>query len=117
MVSRRKLANIVIACDAVICLIFACNIWWLGRSISLEQYYINKDSVQMTDYAVRVKNLPEDGEGYANLDDLQAQLEEHIARVVEHQPPVYSEEQQSQFVKPWEIASFHFAQAGFERYE
>lgn len=36
IVSRRKLANIVIACDAIICLMFAINIVWLARSITNE---------------------------------------------------------------------------------
>lgn len=36
VVSRRKLANIVIACDAIICIMFAINIMWLARSITNE---------------------------------------------------------------------------------
>ena len=53
-VSRRRLANIVIACDALICILFAVNTLWLGRGISTEQYVIEKKYVQMTDYAVRI---------------------------------------------------------------
>ena len=40
-VPRNRLSNIVIACDALICLIFAVNIVWLGRSITAEQYNEN----------------------------------------------------------------------------
>ena len=31
--SRTRLANIVIACDALICLLWAINTCWLGRAI------------------------------------------------------------------------------------
>ena len=44
-ISRRVLANIVIACDALICIMFAINIVWLNRSISVEQYYVDKEFV------------------------------------------------------------------------
>jgi len=59
----------VIACDALICILFVINIAWLNRSISLEQYYVDKEFVQMTDFSVRVKNLPSKNSGA--FDDLE----------------------------------------------
>ena len=59
----------MIACDVLICILFAINIAWLNRSISLEQYYVDKEFVQMTDFSVRVKNLPSKNSGA--FDDLE----------------------------------------------
>ena len=58
-INRTRLANICIACDALICIIFAVNILWVARAITVEQYVVDKKYVQMTDFAVRVKNLPQ----------------------------------------------------------
>lgn len=44
-VSRARLANIVIACDALICIIFAVNTWWLGKAIDNEQLRIDNKFV------------------------------------------------------------------------
>ena len=66
-VSRARVANIVIACDAIICLAFILNTAWLGRSINQEQYDVDKKYVHMTDFAVRIKNLP-GKEYYEKLD-------------------------------------------------
>ena len=35
-VSKKELANIVIVCDALICMIFAANIYWLSHKIQRE---------------------------------------------------------------------------------
>lgn len=56
--TRRRLANIVISCDAIICLIFVINILWMNKAISNEQHDVDKKFVHMTDFTVRVKNLP-----------------------------------------------------------
>jgi hypothetical protein len=62
----------VISCDALICILFAINILWTARSISLEQYLQDKSYVQMPDFAVRVKNLPKSQEGFDSMDQLAA---------------------------------------------
>ena len=77
----------MIACDVLICILFAINIAWLNRSISLEQYYVDKEFVHMTDFAVEVKNLPSKNSGaFDDLEQLKAQLSRHISDVVANEP-------------------------------
>lgn len=42
---RTKLANIVIGCDAVICLLWIINIFWLSRAFYSEQADVDKNYV------------------------------------------------------------------------
>jgi len=78
-INRTSLANIVIACDALICILFAINTCWLARSVSVEQYEVDHQFVQMNDFSVRVKNLPSKGSGaFEDLDQLKAQLLLHL---------------------------------------
>ena len=77
----------MIACDVLICILFAINIAWLNRSISLEQYYVDKEFVHMTDFAVEVKNLPSKNLGaFDDLEQLKALLYRHISDVVANEP-------------------------------
>jgi len=69
--NRTRLANIVISCDAIICIIFIINIMWMNRAINTEQFDVDKKFVHMTDFAVRVKNLPHKP-SFDNLDQLKA---------------------------------------------
>ena len=57
-IERHRLANIVIVCDAIICIIWVINTMWVGRSINVEKFIVDSEFVQMTDFAVRIKNLP-----------------------------------------------------------
>ena len=57
--NRTELANIVIGCDALICIVWLINICWMGRAINNEQHEIDEDFVHIVDFAVRIKNLPE----------------------------------------------------------
>ena len=69
--TRTRLTNIVILCDALICVVFALNTCWLSRAISSEQHDVEKKFVQMTDFAVRVKGLPEKS-AFDSFDQLRA---------------------------------------------
>lgn len=71
-IPRFRLSNIVICCDAIICILFAINACWLGRAITNEQYSVDVQYVQMQDFSVRVKNLPKDKFKYETLDQLKA---------------------------------------------
>lgn len=73
-ISRQRLANIVIACDAIICLIWVINTMWLGRSISIEQHIVDSKYVSMPDFSVRIKNLPEESFYNKSPEELAAQL-------------------------------------------
>ena len=111
---RTTLANIVIACDAAICLIWAINIAWLARAIRREQHIVDLQFVQITDFAVRIKNLPEKDK-YDSLDQLKAQLELHIKDVVSKEPQAYRGKEDAE-VDPTEIVNIHFAQKNFGKY-
>ena len=86
--SRRRLANIVISCDAIIVIIFVVNIMWMNKAIGWEQHDVGKKFVHMTDFTVRVKNLPLKP-AFDNLDELKAMLEMHIMEVIKKEPNVY----------------------------
>ena len=66
-IERTTLANIVIGCDAAICVLWAINILWLARAIKREQHIVDIEFVQITDFAVRIKNLPDKAQ-YDTLD-------------------------------------------------
>ena len=87
---RDRLANIVMVCDLVIMLVFAINLIILQRYIPMERHLIDQGTVMMTDFTVRVKNLPPLSE-YETLDQLKAQLTMHINKVVAKQSSVYGE--------------------------
>ena len=59
-IERQRLANIVIICDAIICIIWILNSIWLSRSIRMEKVIVDSEFVQMADFAVRIKNLPDE---------------------------------------------------------
>jgi hypothetical protein len=67
----------------------------------------------MTDFAVRVKNLPPLKE-YETLDQLKAHLTMHINKVVAKQPSVYGE--QNTEIRPEEVVSISFAHKNFVKY-
>ena len=112
---RTRLANIVIACDALIILLLAFNTCWLGFKINSEQHDAEKKFVHMTDFAVRVKNLP-GKDAFDNLDQLRAQLVLHLSQVVSKEPQVFLKQGDVQEVDASEIVSVHFSQKNFEKY-
>lgn len=51
----------------MICLLWILNTCWLGRAIENEKEMVDAEFVQIPDFAVRVKNLPERS-AYKDLD-------------------------------------------------
>lgn len=74
-IERQRLANIVIICDAIICIIWILNSIWLSRSIRMEKVIVDSEFVQMADFAVRIKNLPDESAYGKSPEQLTAQLE------------------------------------------
>ena len=70
-ISRGELATIVIICDILICLIWTINTMILFRGISDEQRDVQKKQVLISNFAVRIKNLPAKAV-YGNLNQLKA---------------------------------------------
>jgi len=113
-ISRTQMANIVIGCDALICLWFLTHTALLSYWIKRESRDGEKEFVQMTDFAVRVGRLPV-VESYDQLDELAASLSLHIAEVVNHEQSVFlaAEKQTS---APADIVSINFAERPFRNY-
>jgi len=84
-ISRNTLLNIVVVCEGLICLAFAINICCLSRSFESEQHQADTKFVHMTDFAVRIKNLPPES-AYDNLEHLKAKLLIHLSEVVKREP-------------------------------
>lgn len=74
-IERQRLANIVIICDALICIIWVLNTMWVARSINVEKVVVDSEYVQMPDFAVRIKNIPDQSLYNGNPEQLAAQLE------------------------------------------
>ena len=74
-IERQRLANIVIVCDAIICIIWVLNTMWVVRSTNVEKVIVDSEFVQMADFAVRIKNLPDESAYDKSPEQLTAQLE------------------------------------------
>ena len=68
-------------CDALICIWFVFHTAMQGYWIRREVFDVSKDFVQMTDFTVRVRNLPPI-DSYDALDQLAAALTLHIRKIV-----------------------------------
>lgn len=71
----------------------------------------------MTDFSVRVKNLPKDKSKYETQDQLKAQLALHIADVVKQEPQVFDKLQGQSLNNVCEIVNIHFAYSNFQIYK
>ena len=80
-IRRNLLANIVMLCDAIVIIWFICHIWLLNRWIDNEKALNEKETVNMTDFACRIKRLPK-VETADELNELVAALACHIERIV-----------------------------------
>lgn len=79
--SRYKLSSIVIILDLIVCTVFIIYIVSVTKSIKSEAADYDNELLQITDFAVRVKNLP-DHKNYNTLDQLRSILTSHFTRVL-----------------------------------
>jgi hypothetical protein len=105
-IERTDLSTFVVFLDILICLAFICNTAHIRRYITLEEHDIDIQNVQVTDFAVRIKNLP-DAEEYNSLNQLKAMLSLHIKDVIGKEDPVISSLPFSE--KSTQIVNIHFA--------
>mmetsp|Transcript_20514 Transcript_20514/g.25234 ORF Transcript_20514/g.25234 Transcript_20514/m.25234 type:complete len:103 (+) Transcript_20514:1217-1525(+) len=100
-------------CDALICLWFLCHTVLLSLWIRRESFDGHQDLVHMTDFAVRVKNLPA-VESYSELEELAAALTVHIRDVVDAEKEVFVYRKHQAPAE--DIVSINFAERPFKNY-
>lgn len=71
----------------LICLLFVLNTIWLHRYTKYEEMIVDKRAVQITDFAVEIKNLPP-VEDFGSLPKLRIMLDNHIRKVIKEEPQV-----------------------------
>lgn len=57
-ISRTTLTYVIVGCNMGICLMFVLNWVWIIKWIEKEEKSNDRDNVQITDFAVCIKNLP-----------------------------------------------------------
>lgn len=73
-VDREKITWAIVIFDVLICFVFAANAYIMEWQIDKQAKDYDRHGVQLTDFAVRIKNLPET----EDLDLLAAELEHYI---------------------------------------
>lgn len=119
-VTRDQLAIVVAVFDVFVCLFFIFFAEWALYLIAKEERVQKKTSVLITDFAVRIGNLP-DREVFGTHTALEAKLVNHINKIVTHeaQEQVYGnmpQEEREKQVPVSEIASIHFGDKSFKDY-
>ena len=114
-ISRQSLAIAVCILDLIICLWVSVNISLFDIFIKREDTYVDNKYLQMTDFTVRIKNLPPMRE-YHNLSQLRAQLSTHLSKVVQDEKQVL-EGLTGAIDDPGEIANIYFGQKKFINYK
>ena len=115
-IERKTLANIAILCDLLILVLFMFNIVFLDKQIRRERYRIDLEHLQMTDFTVRIKNLPPASNYDNDLAQLKAQLSIHIDKVLKMEAPQVFESMRNSQVGNSEIVNIHFARKDFSIY-
>ena len=105
-IERTDLSMIVVFLDILICLAFICNSAHIRRYIYLEEHDIDNKNVQVTDFAVRIKNFP-DVEEYTSINQLKAMLALHINKVIKKEKTIIGNLPDTD--KSTEIVDIHFA--------
>lgn len=71
----------------LICLLFVLNTICMYRYTKFEEKFVDKRAVQITDFSVRIKNLPPIEE-YGSIPKLRIILDNHIRQVLKTEPQV-----------------------------
>ena len=69
-----------------ICLLFVLNAVWMHHFIKKEERDEDRRLVQLSDFAVRIKNLPPAESFNNNIEQLRAMLHFHITEIVKKEP-------------------------------
>ena len=75
---------------------------------------LDRKRVMITDFTVRVKNLPEPSK-FESLEKLRAKLTLHINQVVQNEPQALNMKENE--IPPEQVASIHFAKKNFQIYK
>lgn len=84
-INRTKLTFTVVACDMAICVCFVLNGVCIYLFTKKEEKEEDSHSVQVTDFSVRIKNLPSSGD-YTSIIELRVLLEQHLKSIVRLEP-------------------------------
>ena len=84
-VSRVTLTYVIVCCDIAICLLFVLNAVWIHKWTLKEEHELDVETVSLTDFAVRIKNLPRRGEYDGSIDELRALLYNHIIKIIKNE--------------------------------
>lgn len=87
-VERVNLTWCIVILDMFVCLLIVGNYLYIRHYSVREESEVDKAGVQVTDFSIRLKNLPEPTE-FKSLIMLRVKLEQHIRLAVETQPQVF----------------------------
>lgn len=73
-VDRETITWVIVICDVLICLVFAANAYIMEWQIAKQAQDYDRQGVQLTDFAIRIRHLPETDD----IDLLAAELEHYI---------------------------------------
>lgn len=80
-ISRKTLTYVIVACDMIICVLFALNAVWIHQWTLKDEQELDVETVSLTDFSVRIQNLP-GKECYGSIDELRAMLYDHIIKTI-----------------------------------
>lgn len=89
-ISRTTLTYLVVGCDMAIVLLFVINAGCLNASINKAEQELDMEGVQLTDFSVRIRNLPTQSD-FGSLSALRVELTKHIVDIVRSEPQVFPE--------------------------
>lgn len=118
-ISRTRLTYTVVACDMAICILFVLNAVWILQFIKKEERDEDKRIVNLSDFAVQIKNIPSADNWNQNHELLRVMLFWHITEVVKKEPQVIfnMDEKYLPGVDHSEIVSISFGEKDFRDYE
>jgi uncharacterized tellurite resistance protein B-like protein len=86
-ITRNTLTYVIVAFDLAICFLFIINTGWIQYYIEKEEAKIDYENVDLTDFTVRIRNLPPQSE-FGSLAALRVHLTKHIIDIVKAEPHV-----------------------------
>ena len=106
----------IIILDIIICIAFVVMTGLLDFYIAREGRRLDANHIQLPDFTLTVKNLPEVDE-YQTLDQLRAELLMHLREIVKEEPQqIDSMLYENENYPPEDIVNVHFAQKNFQSY-
>ena len=84
-ISKTDMALGIVLIDMFVVVLFCCFIWAMENSLSKYAVQFEEESIEMNDFALRMKGMPKDGQFDGKDDILRAFVMHHFSEVIRDQ--------------------------------